>query len=75
MSYELSAAYPRLDEQSCDELSYNVMTQLYGHWRMVDVLGFDEAHAEIIRKSIRLSIDAYVGAEAGKSTVVRVWKI
>jgi len=77
VSRELRAAYPDLDEQWADELSYIVVSQVHGHWRMVGALGFDAAHVGITRKSLRNAIDAYRqgGNGHGKSVPEGVWKI
>ena len=77
LSHELSVAYPELGDEGSDALSYAVMTQIYGHWRMVQTLGFGAAsHDRVVRNSIELMIEAHrSAAQPEKSSVEKIWMV
>ncbi|MEX0284128.1 MAG: TetR/AcrR family transcriptional regulator [Paracoccaceae bacterium] len=60
LSHEIKISYPDLSQNACRELGFLIVTQMYGTWKMVASLGFDEKQVTVARKAIDRLIASYV---------------
>ena len=60
LSHEVQLSYPNLGQDQCRELGYLIVITMYGHWKMVATLGFDDAYNSVSRKAIDRLIVSYV---------------
>jgi len=61
VAQELQISYPELTYESCNELSYLMATNMYGHWKMVGSLGFNnrQNYNRIARSAVDRLIECY----------------
>jgi len=52
LSHELQVTYPQLRPEQCANLGYLFVCIMYGHWKMVASLGFEEEHKNTARDAI-----------------------
>jgi AcrR family transcriptional regulator len=62
LAHEIKISYPDLSQNACRELGFLIVTQMYGTWKMVASLGFDERQVKVSRKAIDRLIDSYVAS-------------
>lgn len=74
LSHEFSLKHPDLDSESANELAYLFVCLMYGHWKMVASLEFDEEHKHITRKAMDRLIRSYVANPGPSAETVSVWK-
>lgn len=73
ISRELQAAHPALEPQNARELSYLVVSLMYGHWKMVASLGLEAAHGAISRAGVERLIQSYLDNTRPALARGRVW--
>lgn len=71
---EFVVQYPELTDQSASEISYLVVSLIYGHWKMVASLGHSEEHNKVSRQAIDRLIQSYIAVPPSDSTAVKVWE-
>jgi len=59
LAHEIQISYPALSQDHCRELGYLVVVTMYGHWKMVASLGFDESYNVVSRAAIDRLIESY----------------
>lgn len=64
LSHEIQISYPDLAQHHCRELGYLIVITMYGHWKMVATLGFDESYNAVSRAAIDRLIASYVTKES-----------
>lgn len=64
LSQELQVTYPQLGVEECDNLGYLFVCLMYGHWKMVASLGFDEACKTVTRDAIDRLLASYLRGSA-----------
>ncbi len=72
--HEISAEYPEMSQQSCEELAFLFVCLMYGHWKMVASLGFHEDHNAISRAAMDRLLASYRIQGAAEPAVGKVWK-
>ncbi len=60
VSQELQVSYPGLPIQACENLGYWFVCLMYGHWKMVASLGFQEGQKFVARDAIDRLLTSYV---------------
>ena len=67
LAHEIQISYPALSQDHCKKLGYLVVIIMYGHWKMVATLGFDDAYNAVSRNALDRLIESYTaprGADA-----------
>jgi len=59
-AHEFQVTYPDLPQSACKELAYLVITNMYGHWKMVANIGFSERYHRVAREALDRLIESYV---------------
>ncbi|MEM9988553.1 MAG: TetR/AcrR family transcriptional regulator [Pseudomonadota bacterium] len=59
-SHEIHVAHPSLNFELCEELSDTIVSLMYGHWKMIDVVGFSAHHHVVAREAIDRLIHSYL---------------
>lgn len=72
LAHEFAVQYPDLDQQGAEELSWLFVCLMYGHWKMVAALGYDESHRVISRRAMDRLIRSYCaeGSDSGARVAV-----
>ena len=73
LAQEFLVQYPKLDQRSSAELSYLFVCLMYGHWKMVATLGFDNDHRYITRRAMDRLIRSYVEYPGDSDAEIRAW--
>lgn len=73
LSHELQVSHPDLATQDCLELSYLFVCVMYGHWKMVATLGYNEDHRYVARRAIDRLLQSYLRKTHAALGVVRPW--
>ncbi|MDA4847042.1 TetR/AcrR family transcriptional regulator [Hoeflea poritis] len=60
LAHEIQISHPELRQSDCAELGYLIVIVMYGHWKMVASLGFDEAYNQVSRLALDRLIASYV---------------
>ncbi len=60
LAHEIQISYPDLPQNGCRELGYLVVTNMYGHWKMVATLGFSTDYNRVARQALDRLIESYV---------------
>ncbi len=60
LSHELCVTYPSLPVEAAKELALIIVSMMYGHWKMVCSLGFDEKQNKAMRECVDRLIQSYV---------------
>ncbi|WP_088623059.1 TetR/AcrR family transcriptional regulator [Oceanicola sp. 22II-s10i] len=74
LSHEFSVQFPDLDHQAAEELSWLFVCLMYGHWKMVASLGFDDAHRTISRQAMDRLIRSYCDHRSDPAAQTEVWR-
>lgn len=74
LSHEFAVQYPDLDHQAAEELSWLFVCLMYGHWKMVASLGYDESHRVVSRGAMDRLIRSYCGEGAVADARIGVWR-
>lgn len=60
LAHEIQISHPELSQSDCAELGYLIVIVMYGHWKMVASLGFDEAYNQVSRQALDRLIASYI---------------
>ena len=60
LAHEVQLTYPKLAQNKCRELGYLIVITMYGHWKMVATLGFNDEYNQVSRKALDHLIQSYV---------------
>lgn len=60
MAHEVQVSHPELPQSGCRELGYLIVSNMYGHWKMVATVGFSEDYSRVARDAVNRLIDSYV---------------
>lgn len=69
---EIQMTYPDLPEAAGQDLAFSIVSMMYGHWRMVSSLGFDEKQNVIMRDCVDRLIKSYVASPPAHDKADRV---
>jgi len=67
LAHEIQLTHPKLSQDSCRELGFLIVINMYGHWKMVASLGFNEDYKRVTRDSLDRVIHSYVEREPGEA--------
>ncbi len=73
ISHELQMSHPNLTLPAARELSYLIVSLMYGHWKMVASLGLNQAHKRAARAAIDRLIRSYIDEESTKLAPGEAW--
>lgn len=73
ISHELQLAHPKLTLPAARELSYLIVSLMYGHWKMVASLGLNQAHKAAARSAIDRLIRSYIEESGTKLGPAEAW--
>lgn len=59
LTHEFSLQFPDLTASAAEELSWLFVCLMYGHWKMVASLGYDESHKHVTRAAMDRLIQSY----------------
>ncbi len=59
IAHEVLVSYPGLNQKACNELGFLFVSLMYGHWKMVATLGFDESYNRVTRDAFDRIIQSY----------------
>ena len=60
IAHEVQISHPDLTQKACEELGYLFGALMYGHWRMVETLGFSDNHNVVSRTAMDRLIASYL---------------
>lgn len=60
IAHEVQISHPDLSQDACRELGYLFGALMYGHWRMVESLGFSDSHNTVSRSAMDRLIASYL---------------
>lgn len=61
IAHEVQISHPDLAQSACREIGFLFVALMYGHWKMVATLGFDESHNRVTRQAMDRIIESYRG--------------
>jgi len=73
LAHEFAVQFPQLDRQGADELAWLFVCLMYGHWKMVAALGYDERHRVVSRRAMDRLIRSYCDTGSTSGGKVDVW--
>lgn len=73
LAHEFAVQFPELDHQGAEELSWLFVCLMYGHWKMVASLGYDESHRVVSRRAMDRLIRNYCQDGSDGAARIAVW--
>ncbi len=60
IAHEVQISHPQLPQSACSEIGFLFVSIMYGHWKMVATLGFDEGYNRVTRQALDRLIESYL---------------
>lgn len=75
LSHELQLDYPDMTDNVALEISWLFVCLMYGHWKMVESLGYSSENRYITRRGLDRLIRSYLSDEAPEAGSTPVWSL
>ena len=73
VAHEVKQKHPSIPLPACEEIAYQFVIVMYGHWKMVATLGLHPSHNRVARDALRRIIASHVEDPSVQADVAR-WK-